>query len=157
MADEHTALANFFAASAMLPWGESLTGTALSLPDSYKDIMLKGVLYIEYLQTGSSNDNQGKAPNKNHVVFQIPFSDEGFQVGDPDTEDSILLKGVRISMDLTQEHDVIDMIDKDRVSGLSTKGIDFAKFMILGPCSSRLHTSVWRWERTTTPAPFTSS
>ena len=114
MADERTAPAEFSAASAREPWGDELVGTTLSFPEKCKGIALKGELYVEYLRTDSS---QGEVLNKNHVVFQVPFIDRGFEVLDPVTREGALVYAARISMDLTEEDD-LRTIDKSRVNSL---------------------------------------
>ena len=104
MADEHTvALAEFFADSAREPWGDELVGTALSLYEKYKNIALKGELYIEYLWSDSSVASQGEVPSKNHVIFQVLFLDGGFKVMDPVTKNDVLVHAARISMEPTDE------------------------------------------------------
>lgn len=117
MADGRTVPAEFFAASARKPWGDELVDTTLSLPEKYKGIALKalkGELYVEYLRTDSS---QGEVPNKNHVVFQVPFIDRGFEVVDSVAREGVLVYAARISMDLTEEDD-LKTIDKSRVNSL---------------------------------------
>ena len=81
MTDAHTAPTQFFASTSQ-PWGNKIISTALTLPDKYRDIALKGKLNIKYLQTGSTNTCQGEVPNKNHVILQAPFVEEGFEVDD---------------------------------------------------------------------------
>ena len=154
MTEQLAPLANFFEESARQPWGEKLTGTALSLPEEYRRIKLKGNLYVEYLQAGTTNTKEGNTPNKNHVVFQVPF-DEDFEVKDDGKLVTTL--GARISMDLTGEDDLLEGIDKDHVSSFFCLSLDFADLTILGPCSSRAHISTWRRARTTTLAHFMSS
>ncbi|KAI6004755.1 hypothetical protein EDD15DRAFT_2359540 [Pisolithus albus] len=75
--DAHT-LADFFNNSGCPPWVEGFAGPALSLPQEYREIELNGKLCVEYLQLDSTNGgaldaNEGGPPNKNHVVFLVPF------------------------------------------------------------------------------------
>lgn len=78
--DAH-ALADFFNNSGCPPWVEKFAGPALSLPQEYREIELNGKLCVEYLQLDSTNAgeggapdaNEGGPPNKNHVVFLVPF------------------------------------------------------------------------------------
>jgi len=68
----------FFNVDSLKEWAEPPTGIALALPGEYRTYALKGELYIEYLETDPTNGNQAeveaRVPNKNHVVFQIPFA-----------------------------------------------------------------------------------
>jgi len=110
---ENNALSTFFNVDSLKAWTNPFLGAALALSDAYKTHELKGELYIGYLQNGSTNAGQGEAPNKNHVVFQVPF----VQPYDLQIEGkTVKVRGARISMDLTDE--TLDNIDKDRVSSL---------------------------------------
>ncbi|GJJ09760.1 hypothetical protein Clacol_003984 [Clathrus columnatus] len=93
----------------------------LELPEKYRQLPLKGDLYIEYLRLADDDPemNDSEMDNffkKNHVVFQIPFKHE-FKV-DEDKDDEIM--GVRISMDFIVEDDMND-IERERLSSLLAK------------------------------------
>lgn len=129
----NNALSTFFNVDSLKEWTDPLIGTALALPDTYKSYELKGELHIEYLQNGSTNANQGEVapgiPNKNHVVFQVPFA-KAYEL--QIDEKIVTVRGARVSMDLTDES--LDKIDKDRVSSLLLSfrfGIDLCSFGII--------------------------
>lgn len=107
---ESDALANFFSNSG--PWETDLTGPALSLPEGYREVELKGELCVEYLQMGSTNAKEGNSPNKNHVVFLLPFK-EAFTV--EDDGETVRIFSARLSMDLTEEDDDMYAIDMERL------------------------------------------
>jgi hypothetical protein len=110
----NNALSTFFNVDAHKEWTDPLLGTALALPSTYRSYKLKGELYIEYLQNGSTNAKQGEVaagiPGKNHVVFQVPFA-TAYELRIDNK--IVTVRGARISMDLTDED--VDNIDKDRL------------------------------------------
>ena len=142
------ALATFFNTSSRKPWVKRLAGSALSLPRAYRQYVLKGELYIEYLSTTSNNGGQDSTQNKNHVVFQIPFA-EGYKLS-RDEGNNFTIQGARVSMDITEENDLLEDIDEDHVSSSFAFSISFADLAMLAPCSLRTNTSARSSVLTTT-------
>ncbi|GJJ09711.1 hypothetical protein Clacol_003935 [Clathrus columnatus] len=99
-----------------------LAGAALSLPDKYRRLELKGELYIEHLGIRNST-------NRNHVIFQILFK-TGFTVN---LENITQIKGARLSMDMSEEDKLLDGIDDEHVGTFFRQSFDFADLTILGP------------------------
>ncbi|GJJ09755.1 hypothetical protein Clacol_003979 [Clathrus columnatus] len=101
----------------------------LDFPKEYRQLPLKGKLWIEYIQLedddfekDGSEMNNSKMDNffkKNHVVFQVLFKHK-FKV-DINGAKAKVMMGVRISMDLVLEG---DMNDTDRKNtSVAEKGL----------------------------------
>ncbi|KAI5990991.1 hypothetical protein EDD15DRAFT_1137132 [Pisolithus albus] len=107
------ALADFFNNVRSRPWVGKFAGPALSLCEEYRKIELDDKLGVEYLHLGDTNAEERRPPNKNHVVFVLPFK-EPFIV-ERDNEQPVPTFAARLSMDLTKEDRDMEAIDKDHL------------------------------------------
>lgn len=112
---DRTALFDFFnVGSVPREWDpkDPLIGHALALPSEYREIRLNGTLHIEFLESGAGDTQM---PNKNHVIFQLPFEQPHI----------VAVKGMgmelyaaRVSMDISDDFDGLEAIEKKFVSSI---------------------------------------